>query len=60
SQKGIVIGHQGKMLKKVGTQAREELESFLQKKVFLQLHVKVNPDWRNNDRSLRQFGYTLE
>ena len=60
SQKGIVIGHQGKMLKKVGTQAREELEAFLQKKVFLQLHVKVNPDWRNNDRTLRQFGYNLE
>ena len=57
SQKGILIGHQGKMLKKVGTQAREELEAFLQKKVFLQLHVKVNPDWRNNDRALRQFGY---
>lgn len=60
SQKGIIIGHQGKMLKKVGTQAREELEAFLQKKVFLQLHVKVNPDWRNNDRALRQFGYTAE
>ena len=60
SQKGIIIGHQGKMLKKVGTQAREELESFLQKKVFLQLHVKVNPDWRNNDRVLRQFGYNQE
>ena len=58
SQKGIVIGHQGKMLKRVGTQAREELEAFLQKKVFLQLHVKVNADWRNNDRALRSFGYT--
>lgn len=57
SQKGIVIGHQGKMLKKVGTQAREELEQFLGKKVFLELHVKVNPDWRNNDRALRGFGY---
>ncbi len=56
SQKGIVIGHQGKMLKRVGTAAREELEAFLQKKVFLQLHVKVNPDWRNNDRMLRRFG----
>jgi GTP-binding protein Era len=60
SQKGIIIGHQGKMLKRVGTQAREELEAFLQKKVFLQLHVKVNPDWRNNDRALRQFGYNIE
>jgi GTP-binding protein Era len=60
SQKGIVIGHQGAMLKRVGTAAREELEAFLQKKVFLQLHVKVNPDWRDNDRALRQFGYNLE
>ena len=60
TQKGIVIGHQGKMLKKVGTQAREELEAFLQKKVFLQLHVKVNPGWRDNDRALRQFGYSME
>jgi len=60
SQKGIIIGHQGKMLKRVGTQAREELEAFLQKKVFLQLHVKVNPGWRDNDRALRHFGYSLE
>jgi GTP-binding protein Era len=60
SQKGIVIGHKGAMLKRVGTAAREELESFLQKKVFLQLHVKVNPDWRNDERALRQFGYNLE
>jgi GTP-binding protein Era len=60
SQKGIVIGHRGAMLKKVGTAAREELEAFLQKKVFLQLHVKVNPDWRNSDRALRQFGYNQE
>lgn len=58
SQKGIVIGHQGKMLKKVGTQAREELEAFLGKKVFLELHVKVHPDWRNNERALRNFGYS--
>lgn len=60
SQKGIIIGHQGSMLKKVGTQAREELEAFLGKKVFLQLFVKVNPDWRNNDRALRNFGYTQD
>lgn len=58
TQKGIIIGHQGKMLKKVGTQAREDLEAFLQKKVFLQLHVKVNPGWRDSDRALRHFGYT--
>ena len=57
SQKGIIIGHKGSMLKKVGTQAREELEKFLGKKVFLEMFVKVNPDWRNNDRQLRRFGY---
>ncbi len=57
SQKGIVIGHKGEKLKKVGTQARLELEKFLGKKVFLELHVKVNDDWRNDDRQLRKFGY---
>ena len=57
SQKGIIIGHKGEMLKKVGTAARMELEKFLEKKVFLQLHVKVNPDWRNDTRQLRRFGY---
>lgn len=57
SQKGIIIGHKGSMLKRVGTQAREELERFLGKKVFLQLFVKVNDDWRNSDRQLRRFGY---
>lgn len=57
SQKGIVIGHKGSMLKKVGTAAREEMEKFLGKKVFLQMHVKVNDDWRNSDRQLKRFGY---
>ncbi|MCL2561909.1 MAG: GTPase Era [Rikenellaceae bacterium] len=57
SQKGIIIGHKGAMLKKVGTAARGELEQFLGKKVFLQMHVKVNDDWRNSDRQLRRFGY---
>lgn len=57
SQKGILIGHKGAMLKKVGTAAREELEQFLGKKVFLQLHVKVNSNWRDDDRQLRRFGY---
>lgn len=57
SQKGILIGHKGAMLKKVGTAAREELEQFLGKKVFLQLHVKVSDNWRNDDRQLRRFGY---
>ncbi|MCD8100980.1 MAG: GTPase Era [Alistipes sp.] len=57
SQKGIIIGHKGEMLKKIGTAARLDLEKFLGKKVFLQLHVKVNDNWRNNERQLRRFGY---
>ena len=57
SQKGIVIGHKGERLKKVGQQAREDMERFSQKKVFLQLFVKVQEDWRNNERQLRRFGY---
>ncbi|MDE6778736.1 MAG: GTPase Era [Alistipes sp.] len=60
SQKGIVIGHRGEKLKRVGQQAREDMERFLGKKVFLQLFVKVNDDWRNNDRALRSFGYEQE
>ena len=57
SQKGIIIGHKGSKLKKVGSEARADLEQFLGKKVFLQLFVKVNEDWRNSDRQLRRFGY---
>jgi GTP-binding protein Era len=57
SQKGIVIGHKGERLKRVGQQARADIEAFLGKKVFLQLFVKVNDDWRNNDRQLSRFGY---
>ena len=60
SQKGVVIGHRGERLKRVGTQAREDLEAFLDKKVFLQLFVKVNENWRNDDRQLRRFGYEQE
>lgn len=60
SQKGILIGHKGEKLKRVGQKAREEMERFLGKKVFLQLFVKVNDDWRNNDKQLRRFGYELE
>ncbi len=60
SQKGIVIGHKGEKLKRVGKQAREDLERFLSKKVFLELFVKVNDDWRNSERQLRRFGYELE
>ena len=59
-QKGIIIGHKGEKLKRVGQTAREDMEQFLGKKVFLQLFVKVSEDWRNNDRLLRRFGYELE
>ena len=57
SQKGIVIGKKGAALKKVGTAARLDMEDFFQKKVFLELFVKVDPDWRENKKSLRRFGY---
>ena len=57
SQKGIIIGHQGKMLKKVGTEARKDLETFFQKKVFIENFVKVNKDWRSDNSKLKRFGY---
>lgn len=57
SQKGIVIGHKGEKLKRVGRAAREDLERFLDKKVFLQLFVKVQEGWRDNERQLQRFGY---
>ena len=57
SQKGIIIGHEGSALKKVATEARKELEKFFDKKIFIELLVKVNKDWRNSDRKLRMFGY---
>ena len=57
SQKGIIIGKKGAALKKMGTEARIEMEDFFQKKVFLQLYVKVAPDWREDKRELRRFGY---
>jgi GTP-binding protein Era len=57
SQKGIIIGHQGKALKKLGTEARRDIETFVAKKVFLQLFVKVSKDWRNQDNFLKNFGY---
>ena len=60
SQKGIIIGKQGAALRKVGTEARKDIESFFEKKVFLQLYVKVEKDWRNRERKLRNFGYQLE
>jgi GTPase len=57
SQKSIVIGRQGQALKRTGTQARLEMEDFFQKKVFLSLFVKVDPDWRESRKELRRFGY---
>jgi GTP-binding protein Era len=60
SQKGIIIGHGGKSLKKVGTEARKDIEAFFEKKVFLELYVKVEKDWRNKDTKLRNFGYQFD
>lgn len=57
SQKGILIGHKGEALKKVGILARKELEQFFDKKIHLELFVKVNKDWRSNPNALRRFGY---
>ena len=57
SQKGIIIGKGGRMLKKVGTEARLDMEDFFQKKVFLSTFVKVDPDWRESRKELRRFGY---
>ena len=60
SQKGIIIGKGGKLLKKVGVEARKDLEVFFEKQIFLELYVKVERDWRNKDFYLRNFGYKLE
>lgn len=57
SQKGILIGHGGARLKKVGTEARKDIETFFDKRVYLELFVKVEPDWRNRENKLRSFGY---
>lgn len=57
SQKGIIIGAKGSSLKRVGIQSREDMEEFFEKKVFLELYVKVNPDWREDKRKLKAFGY---
>ncbi len=57
SQKGIIIGHKGAALKRVGAEARKDLEIFFNKKIFLELYVKVNKNWRNNKKQLRRFGY---
>ena len=60
TQKGIVIGHKGESLKRLGTLARKDIELFFEKKVFLQLYVKVEKDWRNRDNLLKNFGYKLD
>jgi GTP-binding protein Era len=60
SQKGIIIGNQGKALKKVGVMARKDIERFFEKKIFLELFVKVEKDWRNRDGLLQKFGYNKE
>ena len=60
SQKGIIIGKQGKALKKVATEARRELERFFGKTIYLETYVKVDKDWRSSDKELRNFGYQLD
>ena len=57
SQKGIIIGHQGRMLKKIGSEARADAEEFFGKKIFMELYVKVAKDWREKDKQLKKFGY---
>lgn len=57
TQKGIIIGHKGAALKRVGTEARKDLEKFFGKQIHLELYVKVNKDWRSNEKQLRRFGY---
>ncbi len=57
TQKGIIIGHKGSALKRVGTEARKDLEKFFDKKIFLELYVKVNKNWRNDKNQLKRFGY---
>ena len=57
SQKAIIIGHKGEALKKTATQARKDIEEFLRKKVFLEVYVRVEEDWRNHEKKLKRFGY---
>jgi GTP-binding protein Era len=59
SQKGIIIGHQGAALKKVGMLARKDIEAFFDKPVFLELFVKVDKDWRSSTSRLKHYGYDL-
>ena len=57
TQKGIIIGHKGAALKRVGIEARKDLEQFFGKQIHLELYVKVNKNWRSNMRQLKRFGY---
>jgi GTP-binding protein Era len=57
SQKGIIIGHKGEMIKRVGTEARKDAEEFFNKKIFMELYVKVAKEWREKDKQLKNFGY---
>ena len=57
SQKGIIIGHKGEAIKNIGTQARIDMEVFFDKKIFLDLQVKVNKNWRSSEKQLKRFGY---
>jgi GTP-binding protein Era len=60
SQKAIILGHQGKAIKKLGTEARKDIEAFLEKHIYLELNVKVRKDWRDDIKELKRFGYNLE
>ncbi len=60
TQKGILLGHQGAAIKKLGTDARKDIEAFLDKHIFLELRVKVAKDWREDDRALKRFGYSVD
>ena len=60
SQKGIIIGRQGRALKKVASEARRDLERFFGKSIYLETFVKVDKDWRSSDKELRNFGYQLD
>ena len=57
SQKGIILGHEGKAIKKAATAARLDIEEFVGKKVFLEIRVKVSKDWRDDPKKLKHFGY---
>ena len=57
SQKSIIIGERGNMIKKIGIASRTDIEAFIQQKIFLELFVKVKPKWRDNDLKLKEFGY---